>query len=96
MIQSGDSENPGTAANGTNGCISNCGTDIVQSGAPSETFKIGYFEGYNLERACMRNMLTEINTTSYTHIHMSFATLNSDFSFNIPSIESQMDDSESR
>lgn len=84
--------NPGTAANNTNGCISNCGTDIVQSDAPSETFKIGYFEGYDLERACMRNMITEINTTSYTHIHMSFATLNSDFSFNISTIESQMDD----
>jgi chitinase len=83
---------PGTAAEGTNGCISNCGTDIIQSGAPAEAFTIGYFEGYDLSRPCMRTRITDIDLSSYTHIHMSFATLNSDFSFNISTIEEQMTD----
>ncbi|KAJ5782879.1 glycoside hydrolase [Penicillium paradoxum] len=81
---------PGTAAKGTNGCISNCGTDLIQSNAPSEIFNIGYFEGYDLSRPCMRTWITDMDLSPYTHIHMSFATLNSDFSFNIDSIESQM------
>lgn len=36
---------PGTAAKGTNGCISNCGTDIITGDIPSETYKVAYFEG---------------------------------------------------
>ncbi|KAJ6003519.1 glycoside hydrolase [Penicillium sp. IBT 35674x] len=83
---------PGTAANGTNGCISNCGTEIIESDAPSEYFKIGYFEGYDVERSCMRTLISEVDTSAYTHIHMSFATLNEDFSFNISTVESQMED----
>jgi chitinase len=82
--------NPGTAANGTNGCISNCGTEIVQSDAPSEVFRIGYFEGFDIERPCLRPLISDMDLSNYTHIHMSFATLNSDFSINISSIESQM------
>lgn len=38
--------NPGTAAAGTNGCISNCGTDIIVGDAPAEFFKVGYFGTY--------------------------------------------------
>ncbi|KAL2814551.1 hypothetical protein BDW59DRAFT_167109 [Aspergillus cavernicola] len=83
---------PGTAANGTNGCISNCGTDIIQSGAPDESFKVGYFEGYDLSRPCIQTRITDMDLSPYTHIHMSFATLNSDFSFNISTIKEQMAD----
>lgn len=39
---------PGTAANNTNGCISNCGTQIVESDAPAENYVIGYFEGFDV------------------------------------------------
>ncbi|KAJ5945782.1 glycoside hydrolase [Penicillium verhagenii] len=81
---------PGTAANNTNGCISNCGTDIIQSDAPAEIFNIGYFEGFDLSRPCMRTWITDMDLSSYTHIHMSFATLNSDYTFNISTIEEQM------
>jgi chitinase len=46
---------PGTAANGTNGCISNCGTDIIEGDAPANVFSVGYFEVYDLSRpACGR------------------------------------------
>jgi hypothetical protein len=40
---------PGTAVAGTNGCISNCGTDIIVGTAPSEYLNIVYFEGFNTE-----------------------------------------------
>ena len=41
-----DTGAPGTAKPGTNGCISNCGTDIVGNDSPLSTFrKVGYFEG---------------------------------------------------
>jgi chitinase len=37
--------NPGTAALNTNGCVQNCGMDIVKSGpAPTSFMKVGYFE----------------------------------------------------
>ncbi|KAK4861521.1 hypothetical protein LT330_003556 [Penicillium expansum] len=38
---------PGTAAPGKNGCISNCGTNIVTSSAPGKTYNIAYFEAFN-------------------------------------------------
>jgi hypothetical protein len=44
---------PGTAEKGTNGCISNCGMDIVNNRqAPAKFERIGYFEGWNHNRAC--------------------------------------------
>ncbi|KAL4946925.1 hypothetical protein BDW69DRAFT_190731 [Aspergillus filifer] len=36
---------PGTAAAGENGCICNCGTDIVTSDAPETYRQVAYFEG---------------------------------------------------
>lgn len=82
---------PGTAANNTNGCISNCGTQIYVGPEPSEYFAIGYFEGYDiLQRTCLTPLITDIDTTNYTHIHMSFATLNPDYSFNVSTIEDQL------
>lgn len=83
---------PGTVANGTNGCISNCGTDIIQSNAPSEVFSIGYFEGFDTQLSCLRPWITDIDTSTYTHIHMSFANLSSDFSYDLSSIDDQVSD----
>ncbi|RAO73094.1 uncharacterized protein BHQ10_009106 [Talaromyces amestolkiae] len=83
---------PGTAANGTNGCISNCGTQIIESDTPTEYFAVGYFEGFDVQRPCLKPWITQIDTTAYTHIHMSFATLNTDFSYNLSSVGSQWED----
>ncbi len=82
---------PGTAAAGTNGCISNCGTSII-IGAPSASFmKIAYFEGFNANRPCLNMDLTDLNTTSFTHVHLAFATITEDFNVNVSAIQDQFD-----
>lgn len=51
---SGKTGAPGTAKPGTNGCISNCGTDLVNNGqSPSAFMHVGYFEGWNFDRPCL-------------------------------------------
>lgn len=81
---------PGTAAPGSNGCISNCGTDIVTSAAPDQKYSIAYFEAFNWKRSCLRMPVTSIDTSAYTHIHYSFITLNKDFSINIDEVADQL------
>ena len=46
---------PGTHKAHTNGCISNCGTDIVNNGIKpaNPLFRVGYFGGYNFKRSCL-------------------------------------------
>ncbi|KAK1855211.1 class V chitinase chi100 [Colletotrichum chrysophilum] len=63
---------PGTSAEGENGCISNCGTEIVVGSAPGEPISIGYFEAYNLDRPCLNMKITAMDVTPYTHIHLAF------------------------
>lgn len=48
-----DTGAPGTAQPGSNGCISNCGTEIVTSAAPDSFARIGYFEAWNAQRPCL-------------------------------------------
>ncbi|GIJ99593.1 hypothetical protein Aspvir_001727 [Aspergillus viridinutans] len=81
---------PGTAAPGQNGCISNCGTDIVLTGYPSDIYSIAYFEGFDWSRPCLTMSVSEIDTSSYTHIHFAFATISTDYTLNISSIEAQL------
>lgn len=79
---------PGTAAAGTNGCISNCGTEIIVGDPPTEFKKVGYWEGYNFHRPCLNRPITSINTTAgYTHVHLAFATITSTFEVDISSIQ---------
>ncbi|PTD02778.1 Killer toxin subunits alpha/beta [Fusarium culmorum] len=63
---------------GTNGCISNCGTKIVNSGGGG-TIKIGYFQGYGMGRPCLYQDASQIDTSKYTHLHFAFGTLTKDF-----------------
>lgn len=81
---------PGTAAVGENGCISNCGTDIVIDGSPSQIYSVAYFEGFSWSRPCLTMSISEVDTTSYTHIHFAFATINTDYTLNITGIEAQL------
>jgi hypothetical protein len=60
--------NPGTSAPGENGCIANCGMELVNNDTPR---KIGYFEGWNYNRKCL-NMHVDDIEDGYTHIHFSF------------------------
>lgn len=73
---------PGTAAVGSNGCISNCGTEIVTSGPPAEFFSIGYFEAFGIQRPCLNMNAYSIKIDSYTHIHYAFGNITSDFNVN--------------
>ncbi|PWY70845.1 hypothetical protein BO94DRAFT_609121, partial [Aspergillus sclerotioniger CBS 115572] len=82
--------NPGTAAKGENGCISNCGTEIIVSDAPSETYSIAYFEASDQTRPCLTMSVDQINTTFYTHIHFAFATINTDWTINVTGLEDQL------
>jgi LysM repeat protein len=69
---------PGTAAPGTYGCISNCGHTLVK-GDGTGAIKIGYFEGYNLDRKCLFQDAAQIDTSRYTHIHFAFGFLTETF-----------------
>ncbi|ORY65428.1 uncharacterized protein BCR38DRAFT_432750 [Pseudomassariella vexata] len=43
----------GTAAPDTNGCISNCGTKIINSESPGKFSRVAYFEAWNYEQECL-------------------------------------------
>ncbi|RJE17560.1 hypothetical protein PHISCL_10105 [Aspergillus sclerotialis] len=55
---------PGTAKNGTDGCISNCGTEIKDnSGYPSDLpMAVGYYEAFNNQRPCLTLSVEAIKT----------------------------------
>lgn len=89
----GPTGNPGTAPPGANGCISNCGTDIVNNGGtPSDGFqRIGYYEAFNWERSCLHMRSEWSNTQKYTHIHWTFGDVKSDMSVYINDTYRQWD-----
>lgn len=74
---------PGTAAAGSNVCISNCGIGLVNDTiGPAEYATIGYFEAYNTERPCLIMNAESINVSVYTHIYYAFGNITADFSIN--------------
>lgn len=80
---------PGTAAPGENGCISNCGTDIVNKGAPDSIMRVAYFEAWNYNRDCLFMDVSAINTTIYTHIHFAFANITEDYEVDVAAVDLQ-------
>ncbi|GLA31699.1 hypothetical protein AnigIFM63326_010379 [Aspergillus niger] len=67
-----DTGAPGTAQPNSNGCISNCGTNITNNDAtPAEFRRVGYYESFNWDRPCLHMS------------HYAFATITSDFAVNI-------------
>ncbi|KAK5789006.1 hypothetical protein VI817_008130 [Penicillium citrinum] len=71
---------PGAFQSGKDGCISNCGTDIVNNDdAPDNFYHVAYFEVFNLKRDCLNMDVNEISDTSLTHVHFAFAGLTADF-----------------
>jgi GH18 family chitinase len=82
---------PGTAATGSDGCISNCGTDIVQGGAPASFISLTYYEGFSLgTRSCLFQDIRQVDTTQYSHIHYSFGVLDpSNYSVSVGDMYSQ-------
>ncbi|CAG8418245.1 unnamed protein product [Penicillium salamii] len=98
---------PGTAKNGTNGCISNCGTDIVHhdtgfpksyDGAP---IVIGYYEAFQNTRSCLNMDASAIDkdvtvgksfALTWDHIHFAFADVTDDFKVNVSAVEDEFND----
>ncbi|KAM0511469.1 hypothetical protein ACHAPE_009823 [Trichoderma viride] len=80
---------PGTAAHNTNGCISNCGTNIVLSSPPSQYRNIAFFEGYNLQRDCLYQDIGQVDFSSYTHVYFSFGVLSPSYQVQIPNVTTQ-------
>ncbi|KAF9894400.1 hypothetical protein FE257_007903 [Aspergillus nanangensis] len=70
--------NPGTSAPGENGCIDNCGMEMVNNDEPPAQYrKVGYFEGWNYNRPCL-NMHVDDIPDGYTHVHFGFGEFSSD------------------
>lgn len=75
--------NPGTAAPNTNGCVQNCGMDIVQSGeVPASFMKVGYFEAWDRDRPCLHMSPKQI-PSDLTHVHYAFVNINSSFELDL-------------
>jgi chitinase len=79
--------NAGTAAPKTNGCVQNCGMEIINSGpAPASFMKVGYFESWNRKRPCLHMSPKQI-PSAYTHIHYSFVDITPGFGVGLGQFE---------
>lgn len=83
VISKSETGAPGTSALGTNGCMANCGMDIISSGLPAKKIKVAYFESWNWGRECLNLHADSIDTSFYTHIHFPFANVTADFQIDI-------------
>jgi hypothetical protein len=84
---------PGTAKEGTFGCISNCGMDIVNNAkAPAKFQNLGYFEGWNFKRPCLNMDVSEIPDKGYDIVHFSFGWISEDFQISAgPDVKEQFE-----
>lgn len=82
---------PGTAAPDTNGCISNCGTDVVKTSFPSKIRTIKYFEAFNIKRPCLNLDANAIPEDGYTYIHFAFAGITPEYQVNVSNVQEQFD-----
>ncbi|KAJ5742571.1 glycoside hydrolase [Penicillium nucicola] len=85
-----DNKNPGTAANGSYGCLSNCGTTITNWAVPPSSFyKVGYYEPTSMDRSCLQMSPLSIDTSVLTHVYYAFGNISSDFSINVNGYETE-------
>lgn len=85
-----DTKAPGTAQPGSNGCISNCGTDIISSAAPASFARVGYYEAFNYGRPCQHMSPSQI-PHYYTHVHFAFANITDDYDVDVSSFQDVWD-----
>jgi chitinase len=89
----GPSGNPGSAPLYKAGCISNCGSSIVNNdAAPAQNMSVGYYEGWNWDRPYLHMWAVNIDNTSYSHVHWGFGTITSNFSVFINDTYNQFPD----
>ncbi|KAL6907356.1 glycoside hydrolase family 18 protein [Trichoderma evansii] len=89
VISTSATDAPGTSATEKNGCISNCGRDIIKGSAPAKTMRVAYYESWNANRKCLHMDVDQIDTTQYTHIHFAFANVTSTFGIDISGAQDQ-------
>ncbi|KAJ5662800.1 hypothetical protein N7507_003531 [Penicillium longicatenatum] len=83
---------PGTAKAKTNGCISNCGTEIKSvSVYPARPYRIGYFEAWNLNRPCANMDVSKMTDGDYTHVHWAFGNITEDWKVDVSGQQEQFD-----
>ncbi|KAL4799251.1 hypothetical protein BDV19DRAFT_385501 [Aspergillus venezuelensis] len=91
-ITESDTGAPGTSANGTNGCIANCGTDIINNDTPPNSFiTVGYFEAWNFDRECLNMDITYFDSSGYTHLHFAFAEITENYEVDVSAVQDQFD-----
>ncbi|KAK2612379.1 hypothetical protein QQS21_001643 [Conoideocrella luteorostrata] len=81
---------PGTSAL-RNGCVSNCGRELVKGPPPASKINVAYFEAWNHNRPCLRMDVTDIDTSKYSHIHFAFGEITRDFKVDISKVQEQFD-----
>lgn len=53
--------------------------------SPPTTYRsVVYYEGYNLERPCLYQDISQLDTSSITHVYYAFAVLSSSYVVQIP------------
>ncbi|CAI6341433.1 unnamed protein product [Periconia digitata] len=88
-----DTGAPGTTKPGANSCISSCGLEITNNGSPPSSFmRIGYFEGWNLDRPCLHMLPRHIDTSFYTHLHFAFGGITSSFEVDMSKMKAMWDE----
>ncbi|KAH8703522.1 hypothetical protein BGW36DRAFT_423083 [Talaromyces proteolyticus] len=81
---------PGTVPPGSNGCIWNCGTTIINDATePAAYSSVGYFEATNIDRPCLDMNAFTIGPESYTHVLFAFGNITSDFAVSVAGAEQQ-------
>ncbi|KAJ5100662.1 glycoside hydrolase [Penicillium angulare] len=84
---------PGTSKKGTNGCISNCGTQIVNNDeGPKEVRRIAYYESFEEDRECLKMDISQLeNLNYYTHVHWAFANITESYEVDVSQYKEQWD-----
>lgn len=83
---------PGTSKNGTNGCISNCGTKLISSSPPASYRSVAYYEAFNTQRACLTMDVRSLQGSNYDTIHFAFANVTTDFKVDVSSLQTEFED----
>ncbi|KAM7205956.1 hypothetical protein V8F33_000786 [Rhypophila sp. PSN 637] len=91
IVTESETGNPGTAEPGTNGCVQNCGMDIVNNdGLAPQWRKVAYFEAWNSNRPCLHMDVRSIDPVQYNTIHFALLDITADLRIMVPA-EAQAD-----
>jgi hypothetical protein len=88
-ISNATSTNPGSSGGNIYACVQNCGLEITNTGTvPASQVHIGYFASYAGDRQCLHMLPCNINPNVYTHAFYGFVGFDSNFVFDVTSVQS--------